>query len=134
LIKEYFSAKEIVLQLERESMSEVFTNLLSNALKFTGKGEVTVAVIDKGDFVECFVQDMGVGIPEKDIPNVFSKFTQFNRPIDSQEKGSGLGLYIVKGIVERHGGHITVSSGADKGTRFTFTLPKTAAEVLAEAK
>lgn len=125
---EVFSPARIELFLEKEGMTEVFTNLVNNALKFTEKGHIEVVVLDRGDRVECSVCDTGVGIPEKDLHLVFDKFKQFKVPVDIEEKGSGLGLYIVKEIIERHKGTITVSSICGKGTRFTFVLPKTGTE------
>ena len=74
--------------------------------------------------VECLVADTGIGIPENDLPRVFSKFQQFDRVDGPGEKGTGLGLAIVKNLVEMHKGKIRVESNRGSGTRFTFTFPK----------
>ena len=68
--------------------------------------------------------DTGVGISEEEIPKIFDKFQQFGKIKGQKEKGTGLGLYIVKAIVELHGGRIWAKSRVNKGSRFYFTLPR----------
>jgi PAS domain S-box-containing protein len=102
-------------------LESVFANLLNNALKNTPPGgQVTVSAQAEGALVHFAVEDTGSGIPEEYLPHVFEKF--FHVPGRDQERGSGLGLSIVKEIIEAHGGKIAVSSQPGKGTRFTFTL------------
>jgi two-component system, NtrC family, sensor histidine kinase KinB len=111
-------------------LESVFANLLNNALKNTPPGgQVTVSAQAEGAFVHFSVEDTGSGIPEEYLPHVFERF--FHVPGHSQEKGSGLGLSIVKEIIEAHGGKVGVSSEPGKGTRFTFTLK--AAEPVAQS-
>lgn len=111
-------------------LESVFANLLNNALKNTPPGgQVTVSARAEGALVHFAVEDTGSGIPEEYLPHVFEKF--FHVPGHGQEKGSGLGLSIVKEIIEAHGGKIAVSSAPGKGTRFTFTLK--AAEPVAQS-
>jgi signal transduction histidine kinase len=69
------------------------------------------------------VTDSGIGIPQKAIPNLFTKFYRVNGGLDSGNTGTGLGLYISKSIVERHHGTIAVSSEVNKGSTFSFTIP-----------
>jgi two-component system, NtrC family, sensor histidine kinase KinB len=108
----------------------VFANLLNNALKSTPPGgRVTVSAQAEGAFVHFSVEDTGSGIPEEYLPHVFEKF--FHVPGHGQERGSGLGLSIVKEIIEAHGGRIVVSSEPGKVTKFTFTLK--AAEPVAQS-
>lgn len=103
-------------------LHEVVMNLLSNALKFTPKdGHVRARVEAQADGqAHVLVEDDGAGISGKDIPLLFQPFTQVGAP----HEGTGLGLYICRGVVETHGGHITVSSpGEGLGSRFEVTLP-----------
>ena len=108
-------------------LTQVFQNLISNAIDYTPKGEIVIGAheTDADGGVECWVSDNGAGIPEDFIGKVFDKLET-----DAQKKGGiGLGLAIVKQIVEAHGGEITVESAQGVGSTFRFTLPgKTALE------
>jgi signal transduction histidine kinase len=117
------------LQLDREKMSQVFTNLLSNALKYTpDNGKICIHVSASQDdagqsWVRVDVQDSGVGIPPDDLKKLFNKFYQAkNKPL-VKEKGSGLGLALVKHVTEAHGGKVSVSSQLGKGSTFSVMLP-----------
>jgi signal transduction histidine kinase len=104
---------------------QIVLNLLSNALKFTDKGEVDVMLSeDDGDFV-LEVRDTGVGIDPQYHQLIFEKFYRVRQPEGSSARqGSGLGLAIVKGLVEAHGGRVTVESVLGKGSTFRVVLPK----------
>jgi len=123
-LKRRYSAAKIETLLDTDGITEVFTNLLSNALKFTAKGSVEIGVTQEGDRIECYVKDTGTGIPKENQPCLFQKFMRFGKPVAEEEKGTGLGLFIVKEILRRHDGTLAVSSEPGKGTTFTFTLPK----------
>ncbi|RKY32116.1 MAG: hypothetical protein DRP74_03285 [Candidatus Omnitrophota bacterium] len=123
-IKENFPQEKAVAYVDQDRIIQVFINLIGNAFKFTEKGYVDVSVIDWPGFVECSVADTGIGIGEEDLPKLFGKFQQFNRKDPGRIKGTGLGLSISKNIIELHRGQIEVESKLDKGTKFTFTLPK----------
>ncbi|MFL5814098.1 MAG: ATP-binding protein [Bdellovibrionia bacterium] len=112
----------IVLKCDRNRIQQVFSNLLGNALKFTASGGViTLSCTDAGEFLEIDVRDTGAGIPDEHLPFIFDRFWQAKK----QRSGStGLGLAIAKGIVEAHGGHISVQSKAGESTSFRFTIPK----------
>ena len=105
---------------------QVLNNLLSNAIKFTPNGgEIAVEVEmdkEKSELIVT-VQDSGVGIPPEDLDKVFEKFYQVEDSASSGTGGTGIGLAIVKQIVELHGGKVWVESQKGKGTRFSFTLP-----------
>ena len=119
-----FAANEIIIRLDKERISKVLFNLLSNALKFTNPGgRISVLIQDFDTEVEIAVSDTGVGIPEKEIPNLFQKFTKVQR-IGAQVGGTGFGLVTVKQIVDLHKGIIKVSSEVDKGSTFIIRLPK----------
>ncbi len=109
---------------DKDRITQVFTNLIGNALKFTQKGQINISLEDKDKEIECSVSDTGGGIAKEDLPRVFGKFQQFGRTYGPGEKGTGLGLSITKGIIELHKGRIWVSSELDQGSKFTFTLPK----------
>lgn len=123
-IREKFFQEKAIACVSRDSIIQVFTNLIGNAFKFTDKGFIEVSVKDDTDYVECSVADTGRGISEVDLPKLFSKFQQFGRRGVQGEKGTGLGLSICKNIIELHHGKIWVESVLNKGTKFTFTLPK----------
>ncbi len=125
-----FSAEQMMVRMDSDRIIQVFTNLISNSIKFTRDGGLTVKVrfTDEG-LAECEVADTGDGISEDDRMKVFSKFEQFGRKPASGEKGTGLGLSICKGLVELHGGTIKVLPNEPKGSRFIFTLPVKLLEV-----
>jgi len=103
----------------------VLTNLVGNALKFTpAQGKIIIKAFRVEDFLRVEVRDTGVGIPKQDLDKVFDKFYQVDRNKSfTSVKGTGLGLPISKGIVERHGGKIWAESEAGQGSKFIFTLP-----------
>jgi signal transduction histidine kinase len=104
-------------------VQQVLSNLLVNALKFTpagGRVHVVAALDDEARFVQVSVCDTGPGIAPEDVPRLFERYWQAPRLLRA---GSGLGLFIAKGIVEAHGGSIVVDTAVGKGTSFAFTLP-----------
>jgi signal transduction histidine kinase len=106
-------------------ITQAIGNLLNNAAKFTGEGgRVTVSVSRSGDAAEVRVRDTGVGMDAELIEHVFEPFTQSRQSIDRASGGLGLGLALVKGIVELHGGTIRASSsGSSKGSEFVLRFP-----------
>ena len=115
------------LFVDDDKITQIFSNLLSNALRCTNEGGfISIRVEEKkdSDVVECSVSDTGIGIAERDMPRLFSKFEQLGRTEGSGYKGTGLGLVIVRGLVEKHGGKIWVESELGKGATFSFTLKK----------
>jgi len=108
---------------DRERLAQVFTNLVSNATRFTPRGgEIAIGATraTDDDAVRFTVRDTGSGIPAENLPHLFDRFWQART---SARTGAGLGLAIVKGIVESHGGTVTVTSEPGKGTEFAFTIP-----------
>lgn len=105
-------------------LNEVITNLVSNAINYTnpgGKIEITISVSPSE--VTTSVSDTGVGIPVEAIPHLFNKFFRVSNQLQKMSKGTGLGLYITKSIIEKLHGKIWVESIVGKGSRFSFTLP-----------
>lgn len=123
-VSEDFPSEKIEISGDFDKLLQVMINLLSNALRATEKGGITVEVRDLGEEVRCAVKDTGVGISKENFSRLFGKFEQFGKPGPSTEKGSGLGLLISKSIVEAHGGRIWAESEPGKGSSFLFTLPK----------
>ncbi|MGC1134939.1 MAG: ATP-binding protein [Nitrososphaeraceae archaeon] len=124
LIKEPRENNPIYVQADKIRLYEVLANLLSNAVKFTQKGTVTISTdirsntSDNRDEVIIRIRDTGVGIHPEILPRLFTKFTT------RSDRGTGLGLFICKGIVEAHGGIIWAENNSDgKGATFSFTLP-----------
>jgi PAS domain S-box-containing protein len=106
---------------DRDRLQQVFENLIGNAIKFTGPGgAIAVGAAPRDGEVLCWVADTGAGIPAEDLPHVFDRFWQAQRP---GRHGAGLGLAIARGIVEAHGGRIWVESTPGRGSTFFFTMP-----------
>ncbi|MEE9449314.1 MAG: PAS domain S-box protein [Ignavibacteriaceae bacterium] len=124
---------EYFVFVDQHLINQVFNNLLSNAIKFTSRDDnVTVSVKPSGTvrFLEFSVKDTGRGIKQENINKLFSVDTKFTSEGTSGEKGSGLGLSLVKDIVEKHDGKIWVESEYGKGSDFKFTLPTASASIL----
>ncbi|MEK7202757.1 MAG: HAMP domain-containing sensor histidine kinase [Patescibacteria group bacterium] len=110
--------------LDKERMIMVMQNLLDNAIKYSpehGKIEIIIQV-DKR-FLYVKIKDQGVGIPEKDQSKIFSKFFRATNAIKTDTNGSGLGLFIVKSIIEKHNGKISLKSKEGKGVEASFFIP-----------
>jgi len=112
-----------LIDIDSGKIKQALYNLIGNAIKFTGKGGVKVELKNKETQIQIDVVDNGVGIAKQDFEKVFDKFKQIQHNIE-QTKGSGLGMPITKQIVESHNGKIWLESEPDKGTTFSFTLPK----------
>jgi signal transduction histidine kinase len=112
---------------DRIRLAEVMSNLLGNALAFTDSGDtITVEVQQHEDHVRLVVADTGAGISAAFLPHVFDKFAQEAR---LRRGGRGLGLYVVRNVIERHNGRIEVESGGrSRGARFTVILPSAAVD------
>jgi signal transduction histidine kinase len=117
-LKVLYDANDIIVSADKERISQVISNLLNNALKFTEEGYISISTEKKGEDVIVTVKDTGVGIDQEILPRLFSKF------VTKSEKGTGLGLYISKNIVEKHGGKIWAQNNVDgKGATFAFSIP-----------
>lgn len=123
-IKTVFSRPSVEAYVDRDRMTQVWGNLLNNAMKFTESGCVELSVTDFEDQALCHVKDTGRGIPPEELQNVFSKFYQLSGVRGRTERGTGLGLTIAKAIVELHGGTMSVESTLGEGSTFSFVIPK----------
>jgi signal transduction histidine kinase len=113
-----------VIDADVNNMEGVFTNLISNAVKYTNEGgKVSVRSRVKGGYVQIDVADTGIGIAREDLAKIFDRFYRVKTEQTRKVVGSGLGLSIVKGIIEAHLGSIEVESEPGKGTTFSVFLP-----------
>ena len=116
--------KEIMLACDVDKIERVMLNLLSNAIKYTDDGgNIQVSLNKVNNDVIISVKDSGVGIPKDKLELIFDRFGQVNSILSRRCEGSGIGLSIVKSIVEMHGGKIEVFSEVGKGTEFVFNIP-----------
>jgi PAS domain S-box-containing protein len=119
--------------LDRDMWEKVILNLLSNALKYTFHGSITVRVTRLGDEALVTVADTGIGVPADEMPRLFERFHRIESARARSTEGSGIGLALVKELVGLHGGSITADSVEDVGTTFTIRLPMGAGHLPAEA-
>jgi signal transduction histidine kinase len=124
-----------LIQADRRSMEEVFGNLVSNAINYSPDGgEVRITAILCGDYLEVEVKDQGIGIEAEEISKIFDKFYRVKSPKTRQVIGTGLGLALVKGLIEAHRGTVEVDSEVGAGTTFRVKLPTAGAAKGADAK
>jgi len=114
---------EAMILTDRTKLTQVLSNLLSNALKFTDKGTIKLSFRHKDDFLEFSVADSGIGIAPAHHAKIFDRFYQVQSSVSRLYEGTGLGLAISKGYIELLGGKIWLTSEPGKGTTFFFTIP-----------
>jgi PAS domain S-box-containing protein len=118
--------ENIELVADKIKIKQIIYNLLSNAIKFTPEhGEVNLLAAVTHNRIKISVRDTGIGISEEDLDQLFMPFKQIDSQLSRQYNGSGLGLSIVKKLVELHGGDISVESEVGEGSTFAFTIPLT---------
>lgn len=116
--------EDVEIKADYQKIQQILYNLLSNAIKFTKEnGKIETGYTKKGDSVEIYVKDNGIGIDKKYHGKIFAKFVQLNNIYSKKESSTGLGLTITKELVELHGGKITFESKVDVGSTFYVTLP-----------
>ena len=109
---------------DRDRLEQLLYNIISNSIKYTPNGgKITVTAGQQYNKVYIKVKDTGIGIPEKDLGRLFERFYRVDKARSCEKGGTGLGLAISKGIVDNHGGTISVQSEVNKGTEVTITLP-----------
>jgi PAS domain S-box-containing protein len=113
------------LDADLTRLSQVFSNLLTNSAKYTGRGGRIWLTAEKSEgFVTVSVRDTGIGIPPESLPNIFDMFSQVDRSVEKSTGGLGIGLALVKGLVEMHAGTVQAeSAGQGKGSKFVVMLP-----------
>jgi len=116
---------ESAIFVDRAQIKRVFINLINNAIKFTpAGGKISVICQKLNNEVQVDISDTGCGIPEYDLEKIFEEFYRVDNPINQQLKGTGLGLALVKNIIEAHKGKVWVKSKLGNGSTFSFTLPR----------
>lgn len=118
--------KEVKVIADAEQLKRVIHNIVNNSLKYMDKkrAKINLRVKDVGDFVQVELEDNGRGIAAKDLPNIFDRFYRTDASRNSSKGGSGIGLSIVKKIIEEHGGKIWATSREETGTTMYFVLRK----------
>jgi signal transduction histidine kinase len=118
-------AEPVVMTVDRVRLAQVISNLLNNAAKYTeAGGRVTLSAAEEDDRVTIRVRDTGVGIPAEVLPQIFDLFTQVDRNLNRSQGGLGVGLALVRRLVEMHGGTVWAhSDGPGRGAEFVVKLP-----------
>ncbi|MGE5495954.1 MAG: sensor histidine kinase [Burkholderiales bacterium] len=118
-----FSGEEVWIEADKDKLSQVFINLISNAAKFTPEGgNIEVNIIKNDEAVAIEIRDTGIGISQQDLPHVFERFYRTDKSRNRATGGFGIGLTIAKSIIKAHGGDITAASEEGKGSTFTVFL------------
>ena len=118
--------EDVVVIADAEQMKRVINNIIGNSLKYLDKkkGIINIRIKDDGDFIQVVIEDNGKGIAAKDLPYIFDRFYRTDSSRNSSKGGSGIGLSIVKKIIEDHGGRIWATSKEGIGTEMHFVLRK----------
>lgn len=118
--------EDVVVIADAEQMKRVVNNIISNSVKYLDKkrGILNIRIKDVGDFIQVEIEDNGRGIAAKDLPNIFDRFYRTDSSRNSSKGGSGIGLSIVRKIIEDHGGRIWATSKEGIGTEIHFVLRK----------
>jgi len=117
------------MDLDSEKIALAIENLLDNAVKYTpAGGKIDFSVTQEQGLIRIVVQDSGIGIPKDQKSRLFTKFFRAKNAVSIQTSGTGLGLYMVKKIIDRHGGKIAVESNEGKGSAFIVTIPEKTAK------
>ncbi|KPU27300.1 histidine kinase [Caloranaerobacter sp. TR13] len=120
-----FVKENVFINADKDKVSQIIINILSNALKFTNpEGQVYVALEENEEKVSIIIKDTGIGIPKKDIPYIFERFYRSDKSRSRKTGGTGIGLTIAKTLVEAHNGRIEVESELGKGSKFTVIFYK----------
>ena len=116
--------EEKIIACDPEKIERVLLNLISNAIKFSDKGkEIFVNIKLRDEFLEISVKDCGIGLKVDQLEMIFGRFKQVDESLSRNAEGTGIGLSLVKSIVELHGGRMFVESEFGNGSKFIFTLP-----------
>ena len=116
--------RTVYLDADLTRLAQVFGNLLTNSAKYTPPGgRIWVSAVVRSSEVAVSVRDNGIGIPAESLPNIFDMFSQVDRTFERSTGGLGIGLALVKGLTEMHGGKLAIQSEVGRGTIVTITLP-----------
>ncbi|MBI3335467.1 MAG: hypothetical protein HY001_03125 [Candidatus Portnoybacteria bacterium] len=116
---------DVKVKFDAQKLKDAVENVVTNAIKYTLRGNIWVKAVEDGEWVVISVKDTGVGIDKDDMPKIFQKFFRGKEVSRLVTEGTGLGLYFTRRVIEDHGGHIWVESeGLEKGSEFIIKLPK----------
>ena len=116
--------EEVITYCDPDKIERIMLTILSNAVKYTPEGGfINVNIKTTSENVIVSIKDNGIGIPKEKLNVIFDRFEQVNSLLTRRREGSGIGLSIVKNLVEMHGGSISVYSEEGKGSEFVFTIP-----------
>ena len=109
-----------------EQLKKVINNIVGNSVKYMDKteGKIDIRILDEHDSVRIEIEDNGMGIPAKDLPNIFDRFYRTDESRSSAQGGSGIGLSIVRKVIEDHGGYVWATSREGEGTCVHFVIRK----------
>lgn len=124
-LKNDFPSEKINLCIDSEKIERVLDNLVDNAIEYSENGNIEISINEFDDEIECSIVDNGSGIEEDSMSEIFNKFGALNYDKDLSKRGASLGLSISKDYIEMHNGKMKVESEFGKGSKFSFTLPKT---------
>jgi signal transduction histidine kinase len=119
-------ASDTIIIADPEQMKKVINNIISNSVKYMNKskGRIDIRILDETDSIRVEIEDNGKGIAQKDLPKIFERFYRTDASRNSAQGGSGIGLSIVKKIIEDHGGYIWATSKEGEGTCIHFVIRK----------
>lgn len=128
------NVKEKIIACDPIQLERIMLNLISNAIKFSNpQSVIMVKVVDMISNVEISVKDDGVGIEQEHLDNIFQRYYQVNKSLNRNAEGSGIGLSLIKSIIELHGGKIFVKSKVNRGSTFIIELPSRIVDIESEA-
>ena len=115
-----------LLKVDPRRLKQIFLNLLSNAVKFTKEGGIVScdAYVEESGDMAITITDTGIGMDKAGVEKAMTKFGQADTSLSRTHEGTGLGLPLTKGLVELHGGLLTLDSSPDKGTKITIRIPR----------
>lgn len=116
--------EEKIISFDLDKMERIILNILSNSIKFTKEhGKIEIYIRESNEMLEIEISDDGIGIPQNKLNSIFERFKQVENNTIRSGEGSGIGLYLVKSLVDMHGGHIDVESELGLGTTFKISIP-----------
>ena len=121
-----YTDNDVMIIADPEQLKRVVNNIIGNSMKYLDKtqGFINIRIKDVGDFIQVEIEDNGRGIGAKELPNIFDRFYRTDSSRNSSKGGSGIGLSIVRKIIEDHGGKIWATSKEGIGTEIHFVLRK----------
>lgn len=121
--REKYPASPVYIMGDTKRIEEIFSNLITNAMKFTQRGHISVNLFTDTNSAICEIEDTGIGIDENDLPHIFERFYRGDKARTNDNSGFGIGLAIVKELLFAHKGTISVQSKVGEGTKFTVRIP-----------